>query len=129
MRLTIVRDDNAVVVDGVPFMVDCSSLPADVHAVQWDGVSGEVEYSVTRCDHCGARTKKGNTLLVDVTPYAPLVNAWHAAKAADDEAKAKAAAEEQVRIAAAKATSEAQAKAAAEAPQSEGASNAAGPQS
>lgn len=87
MRLTIVREDNTVIIDGVGFPVDCSALPADVHAVQWDGVSGEIEYSVTRCSHCGARSKKGNALLVDVSPYVPLVNAWNAAKAAADAAE------------------------------------------
>lgn len=93
MRLTIVRDDNTVVVDGVRYTVDCSALPADFHALQWDGVGGEIEYSVTRCDHCGARTKKGNALITDVSPYMSLVAAWNVAKAADDSAKARAAAE------------------------------------
>lgn len=94
MRLTIIRETNTVAVDGVPFEVDCSALPADVHAVQWDGANGEVEYSVTRCDHCGARTKKGNEFIKDVTPYQSLVNAWNVAKAAAD----KAAAEEKERL-------------------------------
>lgn len=93
MRVTIIREDNAVIVNGERHTVDCSTLPADFHALQSDGVTGEVEFTVTRCDHCGARTKKGNALISDLAPYAPYVDAWRAAKIAADEAKAAAEAE------------------------------------
>lgn len=99
MRLTIVREDNAVIVDGVRFTVDCSSLPVDVHAVQWDGAAGEVEYSVTRCDHCGARQKKGNEFIRDASPYQTYVDAWKLAKAADDAEKVARAAEDAAKLA------------------------------
>lgn len=81
MRLTIIRETNHVAIDGVTFEVDCSALPADVHAVQWDGSGGEVEYSVTRCTHCGARSKKGNELITHVLAYQPLIDAWAVARA------------------------------------------------
>lgn len=97
MRLTIIREDNKVVVDGEAHTVDCSSLSADVHAVHWssNGISqgGEVEYSVTRCEHCGARSKKGNELISDVAAYQSLMDAWKVAKTAADAERAKAAAE------------------------------------
>lgn len=80
MRLTIIKDDDKVIVDGQLFTVDCSGLPADFHALQWDGQHGEVEYAATRCEHCGARSKKGNAILTDVSAYQPYVDAWNAAK-------------------------------------------------
>ena len=90
MRVTIIRGTNTVAIDALAFEVDCSSLPADVHAVQWDGASGEVEYGLTRCTHCGARSKKGNSFFTDVAPYQPLIDAWTVAR---DAALAAAAAE------------------------------------
>lgn len=45
MKLTIIRDMGLVHVDGRGHdELDLSSVPADVHAVQWDGTSGEIEY-------------------------------------------------------------------------------------
>lgn len=44
MRLTIIPNDNMVIIDGVGAIVDLSHLPATVHAIQWDGSAGEVEY-------------------------------------------------------------------------------------
>lgn len=90
MRATIVKDDDTVIVDGERHMVDCSNLPADFHALQWDGTRGEIEYRVTRCDHCGAQSKKGNVLVSDLAPYQPYVDAWRAAKAIAEEAAAAA---------------------------------------
>lgn len=88
MRVTIVKSDNMVAVDGEGHAVDCSALPEGFHALQWDGQSGEVEYAMTRCDHCGARTKKGNEFVRDLSTYQPYVDAWRVAKAQADEAKA-----------------------------------------
>lgn len=88
MRVVIVKDDDKVVVDGVARKVDCSALPADFHALQWDGAKGEVEHRVTRCDHCGARSKKGNDLITDLSQYQRYVDAWlHA----DEKVRASAA--------------------------------------
>lgn len=85
MRVTIIKDDNAVNVDGVRRTVDLNALPAEVHAVQWDGIKGEVEYRMTRCDHCGARQKRGNEFITDLSPYQTYVDGWNVA---DAEAKA-----------------------------------------
>lgn len=80
---TIIRDTNTVVCGAVAFEVDCSALPEDVHAVQWDGDRGEIEYRMTRCTHCGARSKKGNAHFDDPEPYATYVKAWEAARDAE----------------------------------------------
>lgn len=44
-KVTIVKPDNIVIVDGVDRIVDCSGEAANLHAVQWDGSAGEVEYN------------------------------------------------------------------------------------
>jgi len=45
MKLTIIRDMGLVHVNGRGHdELDLSSVPAEVHAVQWDGTSGEIEY-------------------------------------------------------------------------------------
>lgn len=85
MIVTIVRDDNVVIVDREAHTVDCSSLPADFHALQWDGQRGEIEYRALRCEHCGVRSKKGNEIISDLSQYQLYVDAWHAAKAAELE--------------------------------------------
>lgn len=90
MRVTIIKDDNAVIVNGERHTVACTDLPADFHALQWDGTSGEVEYRATRCEHCSARSKKGNALISDLAPYQKYVDAWLAAKGAADAARPKA---------------------------------------
>jgi hypothetical protein len=81
MRITIIKDDNTVGIDGEFHTVDCSTLPADFHALQWSGVRGEVEYRVTRCEHCNAQGKKGNVDITDLTSYQKYVDAWRVAKA------------------------------------------------
>jgi hypothetical protein len=93
MRVTIIRDDNTVVVDGERQTVDCSSLPADVHALQWDGARGEIEYAMVICAHCNGRSKKPNEIIFDVSPYQQLLHDWHAVKAKEAEAAAAKEAE------------------------------------
>lgn len=91
MRVTIIRSDNTVIVEGERQTVDCSGLPKDFHALQWDGAHGEIEYDATRCTHCGARSKKGNSLISDLTPYQPYIDGWKAAKAKAEEEATNAA--------------------------------------
>lgn len=90
MRVTIIRDDNTVVVQGERHTVDCSTLPADFHALQWDGASGEVEYRMVKCDHCGGRNKEPNLRISDLAPYQPYIDAWGVAKVAAIAARAAA---------------------------------------
>lgn len=44
MRVTIVKDDNAVGVDGVFRPVDLTGMEPDVRAIQWHGESGHKEH-------------------------------------------------------------------------------------
>lgn len=119
--LIIVREDNRVIVDGVSRTVNCSSLPADFHALHWDGVTGEIEYSAVRCPHCAATSKKLNSVTTDIAPYQPYVNAWNV-----EDARVKA--EEAARVKAEEAAKQQRAAAFAAAQEQE-AANAAGPKS
>lgn len=68
MRLTIIRDDSAVGVDGVFRRIDLSSLRANVRAVQWNGTSGHIEYDDT-----------ANTLFTNIGEFQSFVDLWKAA--------------------------------------------------
>jgi hypothetical protein len=70
MRVTIIRDDSAVGVDGVFRRIDLSSLRANVRAVQWNGTSGHIEYDDT-----------ANTLFTNIAEFQSFVDLWKAAAA------------------------------------------------
>ena len=77
-RVTIIRADGAVYVDGVARPVDCSALPTYFHAIQWYPAGppapyGEIEYGT---DAQGR--KLPNTRFSDLAPYAVYVQAWDA---------------------------------------------------
>jgi hypothetical protein len=78
-RYTAIRTDNMVGVDGEFRVVDCASLPAYFHALQWYGDSdpayGEIEYAT---DDQGRRLP--NTRFSDFAPYQYLVDAWNQAE-------------------------------------------------
>jgi hypothetical protein len=68
MRLTIVPEDSLVIVDGVPVSIDLLGFSEliGVHAVQWYGSEGEIEF------------KDGgvsNSIITDVSPYMGVVDA------------------------------------------------------
>ena len=84
MRVTIIKIDNAVYVDGVALPVDCSGLPVGFHALQWYDTWGDVEVIDSAGRHIA------NEKITDLTPYQPYVDAWNAAKVAFDAAVAAA---------------------------------------
>ena len=67
MRVTIVKVDNKVRKDGQSHNIDLSDLDENIHAIQWYGSSGEVEY----VDASGAR----NETITSFTPYQKYVDA------------------------------------------------------
>jgi hypothetical protein len=87
MRFTLINDDATAYVDQKPHKIDCSDIPADVHAVQWYGDHGEIEYRAVNCAHCGSVSKKPNEVIKSLGPYQKHVDAWYAA---DVKAKADA---------------------------------------
>lgn len=73
MRLTIIRDDNAIYVDGYCITgIDCSSLPENVKAIQWSGTAGHLEFD--------AELALSPQAIDTVAPYQSLIDAWTAAK-------------------------------------------------
>jgi hypothetical protein len=79
MRLTIVADDGAVGVEGEYFAgLDLSPLDPTVHAVQWYGEYGEVEFRAVLQD--GKPFHPENQYITDVSPYQFAVDAWQVAK-------------------------------------------------
>jgi hypothetical protein len=70
MRVTIIRGDNMVYVDGAALPIDCSSLPADFHALQWYDTWGNLE----TIDIDGNMV---NRQITDLSPYQSLVDSWN----------------------------------------------------
>lgn len=68
MKLTIVRDDNILGVDGVFRVINLSSLDPSIRAVQWDGTTGHTEY------YSGP-----NTDLADINAFQFVIDLWTAA--------------------------------------------------
>jgi hypothetical protein len=69
MRVTIIADDGKVGVNGVFRAVDLSALDTNIHAVQWDGAKGHVEY----------RDRSPETALASLSAYQSFIDAWTAA--------------------------------------------------
>jgi hypothetical protein len=68
MRVTIIRDDGLVGIGGTFRMVDLSTLPPGIRAVQWDGKRGHVEHD-----------ESANTKLDNVEDFQPFIELWKAA--------------------------------------------------
>lgn len=99
MRLTIIKADNAVGIDGRFLTVDCSALPEKFHALQWEGPSegvggqGEAEWI--------GEPKPANTQVKDLNKYYALIEAWHVEKTRIEAEMARLAAEAETAKAAA----------------------------
>ena len=79
MRLTIIADDQRVGVDNEFFEpIDLSALDQSIHAVQWYGEYGEVEFKAVFEN--GVFSKPQNQFITDVAPYQFAIDAWQAAK-------------------------------------------------
>lgn len=104
MRVSVIRDENTVNVDGVKVSVDCSKLDAEIHAVQWYGGRGEIEFAPHFSDE--GWTKRPNQVFTSMEPYQYLVDA-HSVEAARLEAERQQAEEAARRRAAAEMQQEA----------------------
>lgn len=79
MRITVVKDDAAVSVDGKGFGgLDLSFLPDGIHAIQWSGAQGEIEWR-------DPETKKAvaNEPITTLPYQDQIMAAWQAALAAE----------------------------------------------
>lgn len=74
MRLTIIADDMFVSVDGNGCDgVDLSALDASIHAVQWYGNYGEIEYKTQFVD--GSLVKPVNAAITSIDAFSWAVQA------------------------------------------------------
>lgn len=75
-RISMVKSNNLVCIDGICFTeIDMSSLPANLHAMQWYGSDGEEEYY-------DANTRRPySENIVDLTKYSQIIAQWNAKKA------------------------------------------------
>jgi len=77
--LTIIKDDKFVKVDGEGLFLDAVVLAANVHAVQFDGTSGHIEYN----------DGTANENITSISTYQSIVDA-HISKKAEQDAKEQA---------------------------------------
>lgn len=78
MIVSVIRPDSCVIVDGVAASVDCSELPAFIHAIQWnsDAGRGHIEFAP---DSDGRRNP--NMPITDFTAYGYLCDRHREARA------------------------------------------------
>ena len=69
MRVTIIADDGKVGVDRVFRTVDLSTLDPNIHAVQWDGVVGHIEF----------KDRRPEQRIADISAFQSFIDAWTAA--------------------------------------------------
>lgn len=75
-KVTIITPDSAVYVDNYWISeMDVSSVASNIHAIQWDGSNGHIEYN----------DGKKNEEITDISPYQSIIDD-HATKKAEQEA-------------------------------------------
>lgn len=72
MRVTIIADDSHVYVEEQPLKVDLTGLDEEIHAVQWYGTVGEIEYRYYPIEN----TRKANERFTDFAPFQVFVDRW-----------------------------------------------------
>ena len=71
MRLTLIRTDGFIAIDGVGYNVDLSSVDHRIHAVQWYDDQGEIEYADSR----GRIIENAGITSLDEFQY--VISLWH----------------------------------------------------
>jgi hypothetical protein len=79
--LTIVKDDKFVAVDGEGLFLDEVVLEANVHAIQFDGANGYIEYN----------DDTPNKAITSISDYSTITDNHSVKKAANDKADSDAA--------------------------------------
>ena len=75
MRISVIKADGLVVVDGVAIGgINLEQLEADIHAIQWFDTEGEIE----RKDNRGRII--ANDEITSFAPYQWIIDAWQSAK-------------------------------------------------
>ena len=71
MRLTLIRVDGVIVIDGTKHIVDLSSIDQRIHAVQWYDDQGEIEYADSR-----GRIVE-NVKITSLDDFQYVISLWH----------------------------------------------------
>ena len=79
--LTIIKEDKFVAVDGEGLFLDEVVLPANVHAIQFDGTNGEIEYN----------DDTSNKAITSISDYSTITDNHATKKAANVKASSDAA--------------------------------------
>lgn len=98
MKVSILVPDNKVYVDGVALGVGMNDMPSYVHAVQWYGAYGEVEFAVDK-----EGRKLPNLRFTDITPFDFMVDRWKQTKKREDQKKQREEEEKMANLAKSKA--------------------------
>ena len=78
MKITAVRQDNLVYMNGHAHKVDCSHLSSFIHAITFDTDAGAGEIEFVSFNG----RKEPNLKFTDFTPYQHLLDAWEEADVA-----------------------------------------------
>lgn len=71
MRLTLIRTDGFISIDGVGYNVDLSTIDQTIHALQWYEDQGEIEYADSR----GRIVENAEITSLDDFQY--VISLWH----------------------------------------------------
>ena len=82
MTLTIIKDDKFVSVDGEGLILNAVVLASNIHAVQFDGTNGEIEYN----------DGTANEAITSISAYSTITDDHATLKAANDTAASDVAA-------------------------------------
>lgn len=76
MRLTIIPSDGTVIVDGEAYTgLDLTILDQSIHAVQWYGTQGEIEF---KDPSTGNMT--GHSTITTIDQFQSVIELWQTAK-------------------------------------------------
>ena len=71
MQVTVIVDDNTILVNGFAESCDLSGMPDYIHALQWYGAYGEIEF---RAADDGSR--QANKRVEDFEEFKKYIAAW-----------------------------------------------------
>jgi hypothetical protein len=78
MKFTIIPDDKTVIIDGLGYSDLKFTIDADIHAVQWYGEIGEIEYKSELT--ANGVTKPNNLIINKYSAFRSALDAWETAK-------------------------------------------------
>lgn len=81
MKFTIIPDDKTVIIDGLGYSNLEFTIDANIHAVQWYGEFGEIEYKSKISANGFTRAK--NVVIDKYSAFRSPLDAWESAKQAE----------------------------------------------